>query len=91
MMCYENSEEEKYENGDDENKQESKNPEDDDRKVDPGTARNTEEPQGTPLMQLYISNIFTTGITNERSMSMIEDNSATLRIPSSVHPWLESS
>ena len=41
--------------------QESKNPEDDERKVDPVTARNTEEPQRTPLMQLYISNIFTTG------------------------------
>ena len=44
MMCYENSEEEKYENGEEENKQESENPDDDDRKVDPGTARNTEEP-----------------------------------------------
>ena len=30
MTCYENSEEEKYENGEDENKQESKNPDDDD-------------------------------------------------------------
>ena len=50
MMCYENSEEEKKENGDDKNKQESKNPEDDERKVDPGTARNTEEPQGIPLI-----------------------------------------
>ena len=45
MMCYENSEEEKNENGEEENKQESKNPEDDERKVDPGTARNTEEPK----------------------------------------------
>ena len=51
MMCYENSEEEKYENGEEENKEESKNPDDDERKVDPGTARNTEEPQGIPLMQ----------------------------------------
>ena len=50
MMCYENSEEEKNENGEEENKQKSKNLEDDERKVDPGTARNTEEPQGTPLM-----------------------------------------
>ena len=48
MMCYENSEEEKYEKGEEENKQESKNPDDEERKVDPGTARNTEEPQGTP-------------------------------------------
>ena len=48
MTWYENSEEEKYENGGEENKQESKNPEDDERKVDRGTARNTEEPQGIP-------------------------------------------
>ena len=65
MMCYENSEEEKYENGEEENKQESKNPDDDERKVDPGTARNTEEPQGIPLMQSYISDIVMTGITND--------------------------
>ena len=65
MTCYENSEEEKNENGEEENKQGSKNPEDDERKVDPGTARNTEEPQGTQLTQLYVSNIFTTGITSE--------------------------
>ena len=58
MMCYENSEEEKYKNGGEENKQESKNPEDDEENVDPGTARNTEEPQGTPLMQLYVCNVF---------------------------------
>ena len=32
MTCYENSEEEKNKNGDKENKQESKNPEDDERK-----------------------------------------------------------
>ena len=76
MTCYENSEEEKNENGGEENKQESKNPGDDERNVDPGTARNTEEPQGTPLTQLYISNKFMTGITSEWVMSMIEDNSA---------------
>ena len=62
MMHYENSEEEKYEHWEEENKQESKNPDADERKVDPGTARNSEKPQGTPLMQLYISNIFMTGI-----------------------------
>ena len=62
MTCYENSEEEKNEKGCEENKQESKNPEDDERKLDPGTARNTEEPQRTPLMQSYVSNIFTTVI-----------------------------
>ena len=61
------------------------------RKVDPGTARNTEEPQGTPLTQLYISNVFTTGITREWAMSMIEDNLATPRVPSSVPAWIESS
>ena len=93
MMCYENSEDDKNGNGDDEteNKQESKNPEDDERKVGPGTARNTEEPEGTPLMQLYISNIFTTGIMNEWMMSTIEDSSETTRVPSSVRVWMESS
>ena len=91
MMCYENTEEEKNGNGDDENKQESKNPDDDERKVDPGIARNTEEPQGTPLMQTYVSNIFTTGITNKWAMSKIEDNSATPRVPRSVRSWIESS
>ena len=54
MMCYENSEEEKYENGEEENEQESKNPDDDETKVGSGTARNTEEPQGFPLMQSYV-------------------------------------
>ena len=39
MTCCENSEEEKYESGEDENKQESKDPDDDERNVDPGTAR----------------------------------------------------
>ena len=91
MMCCENSEEEKYENGKEENEQESKNPDDDERKVDPETARNTEEPQGTPLMQSYISNVFTTGIMSEWVMSMIEDNLATLRVPSSVRACIESS
>ena len=91
MMCYENSEEDKNGNGDDENKQESKNPEDDERKVDPGTARNTVELQGTPLMQSYVSNIFKTGVTNEWAMSTIKDNSATPRVPSSVQSWIESS
>ena len=58
MMCYENSEEEKYENGEEENKQESKNPDDDERKLDPGTARNTVEPQGIPPTQSYISDFY---------------------------------
>ena len=52
MMCYEDTEDNKNGNGDGENKQESKNPEDDEIHVGPGTPRNTEEPQGTPLMQL---------------------------------------
>ena len=84
MMCYENSEEEKNENGDDENKQESKNPEDNEIKVEPGTARNIEEPQGTPLMQLYVSKIFMTGIMNEWVMRTIEYNLANSRVTSSV-------
>ena len=91
MTCYENSEEEKNENGEEENKQESKNPDDDERKVDPGTARNTEEPQGTPMTQSYISNVFTTGITSEWALSTIEDNLANPRVPSSVRAWIESS
>ena len=84
MMCCENSEEVKYEHGEEENKQESKNPDDDERKVDPGTARNTEDPQGAPLTQLYISNVCMTGIMSEWAMSTIEDNLATPRFLSSV-------
>ena len=74
----------KYENGEEENKQESKNPEDDERKGDPGTVMNTEEPQGIPLMQSYVSHVFTTGITGEWTMSTIEDNLVTSRVLSSV-------
>ena len=74
--------------GDGENNQESKNLDDYERKVGPGTPRNTEEPQGTPLMQSYV---FTTQVTNEWAMSTIEDNSATPRVPSSVRVWMESS
>ena len=84
MTCYENSEEEKNENGEEENEQKSKNSDDGERNVDPRTARNTEEPQRTPLMQSYVSNVFMTGITSEWVMSTIEDNSATLRVTSSV-------
>ena len=90
MTCYENSEEEKNENGDEENKQETKNPEDDERKVDPAAARNTEEPQGIPLMQSNVSNVFMTGIMSEWAMSTIEYNLATLRVPRSVLAWIES-
>ena len=84
MMCYEDTDDDKNGNGDDENKQESKNSEADERKESPGTARNTEEPQGTPLMQLYVSNIFMTQVMNELVMSMIEDNLATPRVPKSA-------
>ena len=91
MTCYENSEEEKYGNGEEENKQESKNPDDNERKVDPGSTRNTEEPQGIPLTQLYVSNVFMTGVISEWVMSMIEDNLETLRVTSSVRAWIESS
>ena len=45
MMFCENSEEEKYENGEEENKQDSKNPDDDERKGDPGTARTLKNPK----------------------------------------------
>ena len=51
MMCYENTEIDRNGNGDGENKQESKTPEDYERKVGPGTPRKTEELQGTLLMQ----------------------------------------
>ena len=86
MTCYENSEEEKYENGEEENKQESKNS-DDERKLipeQPGTLKN-------PLMQLYVSNVFTTGITSEWAMSTIEDKLATPRVLSAVQALIESS
>ena len=91
MTCYEDTEDDKNGNGDDENKQESKSPEDAERKVGPGTARNTEEPQGTPLTQSYVRNVFTTQVMNEWVMSTIVDNLATPRVPSSVRAWMESS
>ena len=91
MTCYEDTEDDKNGNGDDENKQDAKNPEDDERNVGPGTPRNTEEPQGTPLMQLYISNIFTTQVTNKWAMTTTEDKSATPRVPKLVRAWMESS
>ena len=78
MMCYED---EKYEKGEEENQQESKNLDDEERKVDPGTARNTEEPQGIPHSQLCIREGFTTGITNDFAMITIEDNLATSKGP----------
>ena len=52
------------------------------------TPRNTKEPQGTPPTQSYVS---MTQVTNEWVMSMIEDNLATPRVPSSVRAWMESS
>ena len=81
MTCFEDEEDDKNENGDDENKLESKNSEDDERKVGPGTPRNTKERQRTPPTQSYVS---TTQVTNEWAMSTIEDNSATPRDLSSV-------
>ena len=62
MTCFEDEEDDKNENGDDENKIEAKNSEDDERKVGPGTPRNTMEPQRTPPTQ---TNVFTTQVTNE--------------------------
>ena len=62
MTCYENTEDDKNGNGDGENNQESKNSEDYERKVGPGTPRNTEECQGSPLTQ---SHVFKTQVTNE--------------------------
>ena len=88
MTCFEDEEDDKNENGDDENKFEVKNSEDDERKVGPGTPRNTMEPQRTPPTQ---TNVFTTQVTNEWAMSTIENNSATPRNLSSVRAWMESS
>ena len=88
MTCYEDAEDDKNENADGENKIESKNHDDDERKVGPGTPRNTEEPQGTPPTQSYVS---TTQVMNERAMSTIEDNSSNPLDPSSVRAWMESS
>ena len=88
MTCFEDEEDDKNENGDDENKFESKNSEDEERKVGPGTPRNSKEPQGTPPMQSYVS---MTQVMNEWAMSTIEDNSATPRYLSSVRAWMESS
>ena len=88
MTCFEDEEDDKNENGDDENKFEAKNSEDDERKVGPGTPRNTMEPQQTPPMQ---SNVFTIQVMNEWAMSTIENNSATPRDLSSVRAWMESS
>ena len=61
------------------------------KKVDPGTARNTEEPRGIPLTQSYISNVYMTGITSEWVMSTIEDNLETQRVTRSGQAWIESS
>ena len=88
MMCYED---EKYEKGEEENKQESKNPEDGERKVDPGTVRTTVEPQGIPHSQSCIRQVFTTGILKEWALSTIEDRLAIPRDPRSVQAWRESS
>ena len=88
MTCFEDEEDDKNENGDDENKFESKNSVDDERKVGPGTPRNTMEPQRTPPTQ---TNVFTTQVTDEWAMSTIENNSATPRDLSSVRAWMESS
>ena len=88
MTCYEDAEDDKNENGDGENKFESKNSEADGRKVGPGTPRNTEEPQGTPPTPSYVS---MTQVTNELAMSTIEDNSATPRDTSSIRAWMELS
>ena len=88
MTCYKDPEDDKYENGDGEAKLESKKSEHDERKVGPGIPRNTEEPQGTPPTQLYVS---TTQVMNKWAMSTIEDNSATPIYTSSVRAWMESS
>ena len=91
MKCYQDTEDDKNGNGDDENKQESKNPEVYERNVGPGTARNTEEPQETQQTQLYVGNIFMTQVTNEWELIMIEYNSASPRVTSLFRSLMESS
>ena len=88
MTFYEDAEDDKNVNGDGEKKIESKYHDDYERKMGPGTPRNTEEPQENPPTKLYI---FTTQVTNEWAMSTIEDNSATPRDPRSVRVWMDSS
>ena len=41
------------------------------QKVGPGTDRNTEEPQGTPLTQSYVSSVFMTQVMNEWAMTVL--------------------
>ena len=53
--------------------------------------RKTEEPQGIPLTQLYVRDIFMTGIISDWVMSMIEDNVETRIEPRSVQGWRQSS
>ena len=91
MKCYDDTEDDKNGNGDSEKNQESKNPEDDESNVGPGTPRNTTEHQGTQLMQSYASNNFTTQVTNEWAMRTIDDNSATPRVLSWFLSWINSS
>ena len=43
------------------------------------------------MTQVYVSNIFTTGIMSDWAMSMIEDNVSTLRDQSLVQAWREAS
>ena len=40
-----------------------------------------EEPQEIPLTQLYVRDVFMSGIMSDWAMSMIEDNFATPRVP----------
>ena len=88
MMCYENSKEEEYENGKKKMSKNQKNPDDDERNVDPGTSRNRKNPTDAVI---YVSNIFTTGITSEWVMSKIEYNLATPWVPSSVRARIDYS
>ena len=55
MTSYEDTEDDKNENGDGANKLESKNLKDDERKVGPGSPRNTEEPTDSVVRFYYSS------------------------------------
>ena len=62
MICYEDG---KYVKGEEENIQDSTNPEEEERRVDHGTACTIEELQGDPHLQSCVREVFKTGITNE--------------------------
>ena len=70
--------------------QESKNLDDEERKIHPGTVRNTEDPRRIPLIYSCVGDVFMTGIMSDCAMNSIGDNVATPSDPSLVLAWRES-